>query len=357
MFMSSKYTIKYFIGFLFIVFASCSGNITKSTMEDNLVIFPPPPDTARIQFLTKISSSKDVIGKQSFFSKFILGEEEPKQINKPYGIEINKGKIYVCDVSIKGLEVIDLKEQTFEYFIPKGKGVLKMPVNCFVDENGFLYVADIQRKQVVIFDDNLRYFGSLAESENFKPSDVFVIDNKIWVSNNANNRISIFSKETFEFLDYFPKSEEGDDGFLYSPTNIFITNDKVYVSDFGDFKIKIYTHKGDYLNSVGSYGNHISQFVRPKGIAVDRNSNLYVVDAGFENVQIFDRDNQLLMFFGGSYKGPGDMWLPAKVIIDYDNLEFFTQYVDSDYALKYLVLVTNQYGPDKISVYGAIETK
>ena len=61
------------------------------------------------------------------------------------------------------------------------------------------------------------------------------------------------------------------------------------------------------------------------------------------------------MFFGGRYTGPGYMWLPAKVIIDYDNLSYFKKFVDPGYELKYLLLVTNQYGPDKINVYGHVE--
>jgi hypothetical protein len=82
-----------------------------------------------------------------------------------------------------------------------------------------------------------------------------------------------------------------------------------------------------------------------------------VVDAGFENVQIFDKEGQLLMFFGGPYNGPGDMWLPAKVIIDYNNLEYFQKYVHNNFNLKYLIFVTNQYGPDKVNVYGFVEEK
>ena len=48
------------------------------------------------------------------------------------------------------------------------------------------------------------------------------------------------------------------------------------------------------------------------------------------------------------------MWLPAKVIVDYDNLKYFTKYVDDKFKLNYLVFVSNQYGPDKINVYGSI---
>ncbi|MFZ4550091.1 MAG: hypothetical protein ACOYN4_21765, partial [Bacteroidales bacterium] len=119
--------------------------------------------------------------------------------------------------------------------------------------------------------------------------------------------------------------------------------------------IKIFSYEGEFIRSVGSYGQGIGQFSRPKGIAVDRDSNLYVVDAGFENTQIFSSEGKLLMFFGGNYKGPGDMWLPAKVTLDYDNLKYFEKFVDPSFNLKYLVFVSNQFGPDKISIYGAVE--
>jgi hypothetical protein len=79
------------------------------------------------------------------------------------------------------------------------------------------------------------------------------------------------------------------------------------------------------------------------------------VDAAFENVQIFNKDGNVLMFFGGPYSKPGDMWLPADVTVSYTGQEFFRKYVDDSFVLRYLLFVTNQYGPDKVSVYGFVE--
>jgi hypothetical protein len=67
------------------------------------------------------------------------------------------------------------------------------------------------------------------------------------------------------------------------------------------------------------------------------------------------RMGKVLMFFGGPYKVPGNMWLPADVALSYTNLEYFRQFVDPSFNLKYLVFVSNQYGPDKVSVYGFVE--
>lgn len=333
-----------------------------SSMKDNqadgerdIIIYPAPPDTTRIQYLGSISGSQHIRQKNSAFVRYTLGEEKAKAINKPYGVFMNSGKIYVCDAYIKGLEIIDLKNHKFDYFIPGGKGELKLPFNSTMDDKGNLYVADGGRGQIVVFDANRKYVNCFGNPETMKPIDIVVYDNKLWLPNLISHKVEVYDINTYELINSFPESEEGNKDFLYSPTNIYVINDKVYVSDIGDFKVKIYSTSGEYLSTVGQYGNTVGTLTRPKGIAVDKDENLYVVDAGFENVQIFNKEGNVLMFFGGEYKGPGDMWLPAKVSIDYDNLEYFKKFVDPSFEAKYIIFVTNQYGPDKLSIYAFVE--
>ncbi|MEN8250879.1 MAG: 6-bladed beta-propeller [Bacteroidota bacterium] len=339
------------------IFASCSKNIYKSTLSTT-IFFPAPPDTARIQFLTSYNNSGDVRGAQSKFKSFIVGKEDPIFIEKPYGIAINDNKLFVVDPGIANLEVIDLDNNTFEYFIPEGRGMLQSPLNCNFDEEGNLYVADAGRSQVVVFDENLEYKGEISGDEKFDPSDVFIIGDTLFVTDPKNNRINLYNLYNGQPISYFPKEAKvGDENWLYNPLNLHLSNGKIYVTDFGDSRIKIYSMNGEYLSSVGSYGRGLGQFVRPKGIAVDRDRNLFAIDAGFQNVQIFNENGQLLMFFGGPYQGPGDMYLPANIIIDYDHNRYYEKFVDPAFNLKYLIFVTNQYGPDKVSVYGRIEPK
>lgn len=332
--------------------SSCSHRVIIKS--DELVIFPSPPDTARIQYLTSFSNSENIAGKRSGFASFILGDAPVQSIGKPFGVAVQKEKIYICDPFIKGLEIIDFGKQTYTNFTPSGKGELQLPLNCKVDTGGNIYVADGKRCQIVVFDKYGHFVNAFGEPDNFKPTDIFITDKLIFVTNLKNNKINVYDKADNRLKFSFPDIEPGNDGFLYSPTTISVADGKVYVNDFGDFKIKIYDENGKYLSSVGSYGKAFGQLARPKGIAVDRESNLFVVDAGFENVQIFNRDGKLLTYFGGPYKGPGYMWLPAGIAVDYSNLAFFSDFVDPDYDLNYLIFVVNQYGPDKISVYGAV---
>jgi hypothetical protein len=337
------------------VFISCSGSKQLSDKIEP-VVFPPAPDEPKIQFLTSFSKSTDFTGEQSAITGFIMGEEEPLPILKPYGLAVGFNRIYVCDTQLGGLEIMYMEDGSFGYFVPEGRGKLKQPINCFVDRTGFLYVADAQRGQVVIFNSELDYVGEIGDSTLLKPTDVFVTEKQIFINDISKHSVDVYDRFSKKFIKSIPSASNQNEK-LFSPTNISVFNDKVYISDLGDSKVKVYDLDGNYIRTIGTIGNSPGKFSRPKGIALDQDENLFVVDAGFENVQIFNKDGNLLMYFGGSYIKPGDMWLPAKVVIDYKNLDYFQGYVDPSFNLKYLIFVTNQYGPDKINVYGFISKK
>ena len=60
-------------------------------------------------------------------------------------------------------------------------------------------------------------------------------------------------------------------------------------------------------------------FSQPKGLAIDSEDHLYVVDANFEAVQIFDDRGSLPAGFRRGRPEPGEFWLPAGIFIDAQN--------------------------------------
>jgi DNA-binding beta-propeller fold protein YncE len=54
-------------------------------------------------------------------------------------------------------------------------------------------------------------------------------------------------------------------------------------------------------------------------VSSDRFGRIYVVDAVFDNVQVFDAEGQLLMHFGQGGNGSGEFWLPNGIAISADN--------------------------------------
>lgn len=353
--MSCRYlrsSVVFFI--LSTVFIGCSSTAPRM-LDRETAVYPLPPELPRIVYLTSFSTEVELFGAPSGFLSSLLGASDTKIINRPYGLTVSERKMYICDLRLPGIVIVDPAAESFEYFTPGGEGELRRPINCTIDRNGKLYVADADRMQVVAFNANGSFAGLLGQNMKGKPVDVFAHAGKVYVLDIEQHSVSVFAEDDWSPQMTILEDSTSAPGYLFSPTNLWVDDAHIYVSDIGDQKIKIFDLQGIFISSLGSLGMQLGQFTRPKGVASDMYENVYVVDAAFENVQIFDAKGALLLAFGGPYNAPGDMWLPAKVVTDASLLSYFQPYVGSRYPLAFLIFVTNQYGPDKVSVYGFIK--
>jgi DNA-binding beta-propeller fold protein YncE len=325
---------------------------TPPVVERKIAFFPPPPQLPRIQYLTSFRGRKDV-EKQSWFNRFVVGERKDVRVDKPYGVGIHKGKVYVCDTN-GTVVVFDLERKTFEPLKgATGLGALRLPVNIAIDADGTKYVADSVRGQIVVFDANDAYVTAYGVPERWRPVDVVPFGNELFVADVANGLVVVLDRQTGA-----PVRTIGDKGEpaerLDRPTNVAIDAEgMLYVTDVGRFQVVEFDREGHFKAAIGKPGDNLGHFTRPKGIALDREGRLYAVDAAFNNVQVFNSDGRLLLFFGSApaeKDQPGALLLPAKVAIDYDNLQYFQSFVDPNFEPAYLVLVTSQVGDHPVNV-------
>ena len=57
-------------------------------------------------------------------------------------------------------------------------------------------------------------------------------------------------------------------------------------ADLGGYRVQVYDKVGNYIRTVGKYGDNYGEFARLKGVAIDRDNLLYAVDAAGQMVQI-----------------------------------------------------------------------
>ncbi len=341
-------TVIMVIGFPF-----CSSNNVNTEPSVEYMFYPPLPTKPRYQYLTTFSTSKDIEKTKGKLFRFIAGKDENRSefIKKPYGVAIFEGVIYVCDLRSNALIVMDLKKRSFNYFGTKGAGKLKKPVNMDIDKDKrILYVTDTGRDQVILFDLNGRYIKAYGIKGQFNPTDVKVIKERLYVCDSKGNQIHVLNKNTGEPL--FKIGASGHkEGELYHPSNISIYNNKIFVSDTTNFRVSIFDLEGKYLGKFGKIGRKPGQFVRPKGIEVDRNGRIYVVDSSFQNVQVFNDEFKLLLFMFSSGGEKHNINLPADIYIDYENIKYFKKYISPNFKAEYLLFVTSQFGNSKVNVY------
>jgi hypothetical protein len=304
--------------------------------------YPMLPEQPRLQLLA--SYTKENFDEFSGSSRYFL------QIDRPYDIGAVRGKIYISDRAHKKIIVVDLDNKELGQIVGDYESA-----GIWVTEEDYKYVADFTNRKIIVFDDGNRLVRTY-ESEQFrKPVDVAVYMNRIYVSDLNKHAIFVFDKESGGIIQEIGSAGK-EEGSFYKPSHVIVDREgNLYVNDFFNFRIQKFDGDGNFIKAFGYPGDTLGAFARPKGIGIDQEEHphLYVVDAAFENVQIFDDETtNLLLFFGGFGLDPGSMYLPNGIYVDYHNIDYFKEQVDENFKLKYVVYVGNTLGPIKLNVYG-----
>jgi DNA-binding beta-propeller fold protein YncE len=272
-----------------------------------------------------------------------------------------EGKLYVCDVTNKNVVVFDLRDRTFGH-LTKDRRLAK-PANIFIDDNGFKYVADSTAGLVFVFDRDDNMVTMLGKNLKISPVDVVVRGALCYVTDDTSNQVVVLDKVTGQQIKRIglrrPRAGPLKPEAELPPGQLSLISDlaldqqgNIYVTDKAAARITQFDPSGIFTRTIGRPGDNIDELVRPKGIAVDRENRIWVVDAATEVAKIYDGQGRLLLFFGLPGNEPGMMNLPATIVIDYDNVALFQKYAVKGAGIEFVVLVSNQYGPNKISVYG-----
>jgi len=337
----------------------------RAAMEEpglvNPVFFPKPPSVPRLQFLKSFSGPDDIgFEGPGFLETFILGEPEEKDfVEKAYGGAIYRGKLYICNVGLRRIAAIDPVNKTFEFL--KLDSRLVFPFNITIDAaDGLKYITDPEGGAVFVYNEANQLVRILGMGLDIIPRDVCIYNNAIYITDRKKSQVVVLDKTTGELLQTFGRKAEFAGEGDFAPDEFGIISDldvdsqgNIYVTDLLRSQVIKFDPSGRFVRTYSGPGSTLVHLLRPKGIAIDRADRIWVADSGpAEAVKIYDQEGQFLMVFGLHGQEPGQMYMPVNVIIDYDNVEMFRSYAVEGAELEFLVLVTNQYGPQKLSVYG-----
>ncbi len=108
-----------------------------------------------------------------------------------------------------------------------------------------------------------------------------------------------------------------DQGEFNSPTAVVEAPDEtVWVLDTFNFRVQ---QLDDDLEPIGGFGDHgdgTGQIALGKGLAVDPDGHLYISDARFDVIQVFDSTGRLLFVVGKHGRERGEFWNPAGISCD-----------------------------------------
>jgi DNA-binding beta-propeller fold protein YncE len=291
------------------------------------VVWPDPPEVARIRFVTAFRSSEDL--DQSGWGKFkrglLGGGTADVGVSHPMGLALSDDgqRLYIADLRGSQVLLADFQKRTVERFAP-GES-FPLPFNVALDADENVYVSDSAAKTVMVFTrqgQRLRIFGPKEGLE--RPTGLAVDRQRrlIYVadtshSDSPNHRVFAYTLEG-RVVREVGRGRGSEDGAFNFPSYLALDNaGNLYVNDSMNFRVQVFDPEGKFVKAYGKHGDSPGSFGRMKGLAFDAFENLYVADGEHAVVQIFNKSFDPLMYFGGNRPDLLEYFdIPSGIAID-----------------------------------------
>ncbi|MCF6323566.1 MAG: 6-bladed beta-propeller [Gammaproteobacteria bacterium] len=323
---------------LCLIFSGCASApaVLKYDLEEAAgTVWPATPEVARYQYVGQLTgeenfihSSDDVsMGRKVFewIVGVVTGEEAPTVLQRPQSGTVDRdGRIYVTDVSRAAVYVFDGQGGRLDVWEMAGEALrFKTPIGIAVVEKAEgvreILVVDADLKRVVVLDQKgipQRHFGSDVLT---RPTGLArdPESGQLYVADTHGHDIKVFSADGV-LLKTLGVSARGEGpGQFNSPTHLTFAAGQLYVTDTLNSRVKIFSADGELVRIFGRRGIFVGDLPRPKGLAVDKDGNIYVVESYYDHLLVFNGEGNLLLPIGGSGSGVGQFYLPAGVWTDH----------------------------------------
>lgn len=285
------------------------------------LVWPSPPDPARIAYVRSIEGPTDLGIKRSALGKFanwLAGtRREEEVLVKPFGIALDeRDNLCFTDTGANVVCFFDQTRKSWKRWEQAGKLRFGSPV-AVAKAGGMIYVADSSLGSVLLMEEQGKLVSEIKAGLE-RPTGLVVVSNRLYVVDSQVQGVRIFDLQG-QPQGQFGRRGNGEGEFNF-PTHISVNTERhLHVTDSLNCRIQVFDLEGRFLRQVGRQGDTPGSFARPKGTASDSFGHLYVVDAAFENIQIFDSQGRLLLAMGGAGDRPGEFWLPNGIAVSRSN--------------------------------------
>ncbi|MEW6072973.1 MAG: 6-bladed beta-propeller [Planctomycetota bacterium] len=287
------------------------------------VVWPAPPEAARIRFVGCLRSSADLNAPRGLLAGIgdvLFGAEEPGELYGPRSAvcTADGDRLWVGDPGGRCLHRFDLRDRSYAKITRMGGAPLLSPVGLCRGPGDSLFVCDSEQGAVYqcSADTGELIHALILPEAGARPVAAYCdrATGELFVVDIAAHDVKVLDAEGDVSRVLGRRGEEPGE-FNY-PCDIKGQGDMLWIADAGNHRVQGITRSGQPVVAFGRAGDAPGDLALPKGIALDTDGHVYVVDARFENVQVFDAAGRLLLFFGGEGDGPGEFWLPAGIYID-----------------------------------------
>ncbi len=308
----------------------------KGLEGDRKLVWPAPPEVPRFRYSGELTGEANFVRNDvqvaNGFNRFVgwltglvAGEAAPVVMQRPQaGVVDEEGRIYVTDISRKAVFVFDEKRgQMLVWEMASETTRFKAPIGIALGARGEILVSDAELHIVARLNRDGVPVGHIDGTGVLQRPTGLARDPEqglLYVADTRAHDIKVFD-DAGDLVNIIGHS--GDlDGELNAPTHLAFAGGELYVTDSMNSRIQVYSGTGEMIRRFGDRGLYVGNLVRPKGVAVDNEGHIYVVESYFGYLLVYDSDGQLLMSIGGSGMEHGQFYLPSGIWIDRRNRVF-----------------------------------
>ena len=166
-------------------------------------------------------------------------------------------------------------------------GQFNRPRQLTTDPIGRVFIVDTDNNRICLYDPNLNHLRNITHESMFRPFDVKVSHNRLYVLCHYINPCMLVLTLEGDKLHSLITRGEGMDlirpfCFCLDHLNNFI------ISDFLSHSIRVFSPEGNLLHTIGSERHQPGMLYHPLGVAVTPNKRLVCVSANVNyGLQIF----------------------------------------------------------------------
>lgn len=314
--------MKEVIGLAFLALVLLSGCASSPQVKERF-LWPVPPDEPRIEWIGSYRDQRDLKAEGKSIFSYVVGEEEAVALLNPATAAADgEGRVFVSDLTKRAVMVFDFNmKEVHQLGGAAAADLFKNPSGIGFDADGTIYAADLDSRKIYLFDKLERPMRTIDLADTMKSVGFFAIDKgrkRIIVPDVRGHRVQIvdYDGKLIKTIDQF---REKKDGFSF-PTSVALDpKGNILVADSMNSRIVRFTPEGEFLSTIGQRGDAVGDISTIKGIAVDSEGHIYMTDVKSNRLQIYNDKGETLLAIGKYSNDPnvvGGFNAPSGIYID-----------------------------------------
>ncbi len=312
---------------LLLLLSGCSQPVVRDFqyhVTNTGTVWPAPPELPRYRLVGELYGESNFIRQKEERSLlqmivgFLVGDARPNILQRPQsGYTDEQGRVYVSDVSRQAVLLFDIPSNQFQVFDHLSKDLRFInPIGISAAPQGDIYVSDAEHATIARLHSDGTPVSLIGMNILKRPTGIAYdpLAQQLYVADTQDHNIKVFDN-TGKLMQVIGHRGERPGEFNF-PTHLAYRDGRLYVSDKMNARIQILDSSGEYLSSFGKRGSYIGDTPHPKGVAADSDGNIYIVESYFDHLLIYNDQSELLLPIGGTGKEVGQFYLPAGVWVD-----------------------------------------